>query len=289
MAHINGAQAQKPPKVNLTVPMIAWPTLMLFVIAVCLWVTTFWLAAAGILPAGVAIIINFIAAFATFTPMHDASHRSVARAKWINELVGRVCSYILMSPFTAFRYIHAEHHKHTNDEHHDPDYWSGMGPAWLLPFRWMSQDIHYIYVYVGAWQKRPQAEKIETIVTFLATWTLVITLCLMGFAWPVLLFWVLPSRIAIAVLAYSFDYLPHKPHKITSAENRFKATTVRPSPWLTPLFIYQNFHLIHHLYPAVPFYRYSEVWRQQKAYLISQGAEMRTLTGRLIQPEGLAT
>jgi fatty acid desaturase len=29
---------------------------------------------------------------------------------------------------------------------------------------------------------------------------------------------------------------------------------------LTPLLVYQNYHLIHHLYPTVPFYKMHKVW-----------------------------
>ena len=276
----------KPPKVNFKVPYLAWPTVILFLLCVGVWLSTFWLVQNGYLAVWWGVLINYVAAFASFTPMHDASHRSVARPKWINEVIGRVCSYILMSPFTAFRYVHFEHHKHTNDEHHDPDYWSGKRPAWLLPFRWLTQDIHYYFVYLGVWKKRKAVERVETVVTFIVLWGLVIALCFSGYAFAVFWLWIISSRLAVFTLAYTFDYLPHKPHKITSAENRYKATIIRPSPWLTPLFIYQNFHLIHHLYPGVPFYRYSEVWRQQKDFLISQGAEMRTITGKLIEPTG---
>ena len=224
----------KPPKVNFKVPYIAWPTVIMFAICVLLWSASFILIAQDAMAIGWGLTLNFIVAFVSFTPLHDASHRTVARPRWINEVVGRVCSYILLSPFTAFRYVHFEHHKHTNHEHKDPDFWSGMEPKWLLPVRWLTQDIHYYFVYLGVWGKRPLSERIETVATLVIAWSLIITLCLNGYATPVLLLWVIPSRMATFCLAYSFDYLPHKPHKITSAENRYKATIIRPSPLLTP-------------------------------------------------------
>ena len=44
--------------------------------------------------------------------------------------------------------------------------------------------------------------------------------------------------------------------------DRFMATTMRMGwEWLlTPLLVYQNYHLIHHLYPTVPFYKMHDVW-----------------------------
>lgn len=283
--------ALKPPKVNLHAPEIAWPTLILFV--GCL--TTWLVMSVGMVQGWVSYmwgaIINSMAAFVAFTPMHDASHRSITRTKWVNEAIGRVCAIVLLAPFPAFRYVHLEHHKHTNDDHKDPDKWSGQGPTLLLPFRWLTQDLHYYVVYLSKWNSRKPAERWETLLSLLIIWPTMGVLCWMGYTLPVVFAWIIPSRFAIAFLAFSFDYLPHKPHKITSAENRFKATLVRPSIWLTPILLYQNYHLIHHLYPGVPFYRYGEIWRKQKEYLLARGVEMRSLSGHVIEhditPESL--
>jgi fatty acid desaturase len=40
------------------------------------------------------------------------------------------------------------------------------------------------------------------------------------------------------------------------------ASTMRMGwEWLlTPLLVYHNYHLIHHLYPTVPFYKMHKVW-----------------------------
>ena len=42
----------------------------------------------------------------------------------------------------------------------------------------------------------------------------------------------------------------------------YLATTMRIGwEWLlTPLLVYHNYHLIHHLYPTVPFYKMHDVW-----------------------------
>ena len=60
------------------------------------------------------------------------------------------------------------------------------------------------------------------------------------------------------VLGWWFDWLPHHGLEDTQSENRYRATRNRVGlEWLfTPLMLSQNYHLVHHLHPSVPFYRY---------------------------------
>jgi fatty acid desaturase len=47
-----------------------------------------------------------------------------------------------------------------------------------------------------------------------------------------------------------------------------QATVIRTGwEWLlTPLMMYQNYHLVHHLYPTVPFYRYKKAWLAREQF-----------------------
>ena len=65
---------------------------------------------------------------------------------------------------------------------------------------------------------------------------------------------------------------PHCPAQISAKEDKYKETTIRlAKEWLlTPLMVYQNYHLIHHLYPSVPFYKYIKVWNLRRDELIQK-------------------
>ena len=258
----------------LKAPTIAWPTLLLCATAWLGWAGVLTATLLGVLSPWIALPINAALAFALFTPMHDASHKSLTRVKWPNEVLGRVCSLALTAPFPAFRFLHLQHHKHTNHDHDDPDMWSGRGPWFVLPLRWLSQDLHYYAFYFGRWSERPVAERRETAAT-LTAFALLAALAMWATSpEAVLLGWLIPARLAIAGLAYGFDYLPHRPHTVTSKQDRYQATSVRPNPLLTPVLLYQNYHLIHHLYPGVPFYRYAAVWRDREDKLRGKGAKV---------------
>ncbi len=81
--------------------------------------------------------MNAIAIFVMFTVLHDASHYSISSHRWVNGVFGRV-AMLFVSPllsFPAFGFIHIEHHRHTNDDDHDPDHFASHGPWWQLPVR----------------------------------------------------------------------------------------------------------------------------------------------------------
>lgn len=256
---------------DLSLPTVAWPTVLLALASVSLWAVSASLYALGVWPWWATLLLSTACAYVAFTPMHDASHRSVARARWVNEVVGRACSLVLMAPFAAFRWVHLEHHRFTNDPARDPDYWSGRGPLRLL--RWGTQDLHYYGRYLGA--RRPGQERLEVLAMLGALVAASVVLGLTGKGALLLVAWFLPARLAISVLAWAFDYLPHRPHDVLASEDRFRATSVLEGPAiLTPLLLAQNLHLVHHLFPAVPFYRYGRVWRSQGERLRAQGARI---------------
>jgi ring-1,2-phenylacetyl-CoA epoxidase subunit PaaE len=96
-----------------------------------------------------------------------------------------------------------------------------------------------------------------------------------------------PSRLTILFLAWAFDYLPHHRLHKTPREDRLKTTRNRVGwEWLlSPTLLYQNYHLVHHLHPVIPFYRYLAVWRRNEdAYLAGEPA-LSTVRGRPLTVE----
>ena len=85
----------------------------------------------------------------------------------------------------------------------------------------------------------------------------------------------------------SFDYLPHTRLHHTPSEDRFRTTRNRVGGerLLSPLLLYQNYHLVHHLHPSVPFYRYITAWqRNEEAYLEREPA-ITTVFGQELSPD----
>lgn len=258
--------------VDKSVPDVAWPTVLLWLGILSGFCASFAAGASGALPPWAASGAAAAFAFWAFTPMHDSAHGSVSRTPWVNRLVGETSALVLSGPYAAFRHAHLTHHRFTNEVGKDPDRWTGLGPAWALPLRWATIEPHYYWFYAREWARRPWEER----AAFLASWAviggLLAALVARGLAWEALVYWVLPARAAMFLLAFSFDWLPHQPYAALQSEDRFRATHVVSLPLLTPLWLWQNYHLIHHLYPAVPCYRYARVWEEEKDALRAKGA-----------------
>jgi fatty acid desaturase len=56
-----------------------------------------------------------------FAPMHELSHGTAFRSRWLNEAVFRLVSFFYISPPVFFRYFHAAHHTYTQIRGKDPD------------------------------------------------------------------------------------------------------------------------------------------------------------------------
>jgi fatty acid desaturase len=90
------------------------------------------------------LLINSVAIYASFTPLHDATHRSVSRNRKSNDQVGTMCFLLLLPGITTriYHYLHLEHHRYTGNPTRDPDEPFVSAPAWALPFVLAGLDVY---------------------------------------------------------------------------------------------------------------------------------------------------
>jgi fatty acid desaturase len=259
---------------------VAWGTIALFTGLSAAWIAGLAGGALGRIPAPIAVALSTAGAFAAFTVMHDASHHAVGRARWISALLGHAAASILLVRFVAFQNVHLRHHRFTGDPARDPDRWSGDGPAWQLPLRLATADLHYYFEYDPRDGVTRQGH-IEALASAVLLGAAVAGLCASGHAADFALFWLLPARLALFFLAYSFDYIPHqRPHGRPAAADRYHASFVIEGRAATVLLLCQNYHLVHHLHPGVPFYRCPAIWRARREELAARGVRPVPLFAR---------
>ena len=269
-------------------PYVAWPTLALFILAFGLYLASIWLGLNGVWANATVVCVNTLCAYALFTVAHDASHNSLSLHPFFNDLLGRISAAVLLPfpLFRLFRYVHMQHHRFSNEQD-DPDMWVGRASVWSLPFRCATIDIYYMYYYLPKLWSRPIDQIRDVFLSILGGSVVIAGLLYFGWGMQVFLYWFLPARIAIFFLVLAFDVWPHAPYKATAKENKYLATNIRVGfeRVLTPLLLSQNYHLVHHLYPLVPFYRYARVWRARERFHLEQNPFMVSMTGREVSKE----
>lgn len=283
------------PEVSLTrtvipdpgeaLPTIAWPTLALLAAALGLAAASTLAGIAGVLPVAVSVLLNALAAYLFFTVSHDAAHHAVSSNDALNRWIGRIATPFFTpdASFSVWRFIHMQHHRFTNHEDgSDPDAYTMAGPAWQRPLRWATIDLAYLVFYARRARRRPRAELVEWGVQAVVLTALFAAVIAAGGLLDLLLYVILAQRIAIVWLAFAFDYLPHHGLHLRPSEDRLKTTRNRigAERLLSPLLLYQNYHLVHHLHPVVPFYRYLRVWRRNEEAYLEGGPALSTVGGR---------
>lgn len=232
----------------------AWPTVVLFFAALAVQSVSTMAALSGVWPVAAAVLLNSACAFAQFTVVHDATHRTLSRTTWLNDSFGTAATFVLCGPFEAIRRNHLHHHAHTNDPLHDPDFWVA-GETWLTTAaRCLTTLQAHYWSYLTRLRRRDAAfaKAVATIalIVVLHAWAF-----FAGHLTDLLLYWTLPAQLGVAWLALTFDYWPHRPH---TERGRLRDTANILPAWLDPFFLRQNLHAVHHLYPQLPWYRYRE-------------------------------
>ncbi len=262
MGHRSGDLAFK----NLCrAPTLAKPTLTLFLVSTLGYLGILFNAINGSfpLPYELSSIILGVFLYLQFSVGHDACHRAISTNVRINELVGNI-AIMFLAPFAnlpVIRRIHMQHHVYANGKL-DPDHWVHHGSILTVPLRWSTLELYYVYYYLRYQQPRPKREIMTVVASLAVVITIVTSLVLAGFAEEVFWLWFVPTRIGVFLVSMVFVFLPHFPHDVAQNEDPYGASTIRQgSEWLlTPLLAYQNYHLIHHLYPTAPFYNNVKMW-----------------------------
>lgn len=262
------SEAVKPltvPKELLGPPGDFNPTLLMFLVAVAIaivstlghfcWHWYDWCS----------FLLNVLALHMVGTVIHDACHNVAHRNRIVNAILGHGSALMLCFSFPVFTRVHMQHHANVNDPENDPDHVvSTMGPLWLINARFLYHEVYFF--------QRRLWRKYELLEWVLARSVLALIVYLgyqLGFIGYVFNFWFVPLAIVGLALGLFFDYLPHRPFQ---ERNRWKNARVYPSPVLNWLIMGQNYHLVHHLWPSIPWYNYERAYFATKPLLDEKGS-----------------
>lgn len=254
----------KAPRINVQrewvgapVGTLRNPTFWLFVAAVAGFCLVTAARLAGGLPIVATLVLNAIAIYVGFTVMHESMHGIAHAQRSVNRWLGRITALLLTVPMPLFRAVHYEHHAHTNDAERDPDLFLARSPWWLLPFWSLGVLVEYRRHFYGRRLWRQKQDLYAALLNDAALVAVLVAAAATGHLGTLAIVWLGPALLAIVMLATTFDYLPHYPYDSTE---RYHDTRIYPGKLANAVLLGQNYHLVHHLWTTIPWYRYQRVF-----------------------------
>ena len=260
---------------------VAWGTVATSLGSLAALGLSTYAALAGWWPYWAAMLANGYLLLMQFMAVHEGLHRAIGgddpRWKWLSPALAWIGGIATLIPYRGYDTMHMVHHRYTNDFERDPDTWcAGTNPV-LLILRFFTQTPHYIYLMTkfGFW-KDPKERRGYWIAAahHITAWSLVAAGFWFGYWREILMLWIVPTFLNVAFIGLIFNYLPHHPHV---SRERYTDTSVfllpRPIHGLvTALDMFQTYHLIHHLFPRIPFYRIGRAFNEMRPILEAEGA-----------------
>jgi fatty acid desaturase len=223
-----------------------------------------------LLPQGILIVF-------LFTALHETSHNTAFRTRWLNAAVAHLAGILVLVPPCWFKYFHFAHHRHTHDPDHDPElmspkpetlrqyvrYLSGL-PLWWSMLRTLAANargaITDPFLPKGA---RPQM--VLEARAMLAGYALLLLGSLLGGSTLLLWTWLVPVVLGQpflrAYLLAEHARCPHVANMLENTRTTFTTRIVRFLAWNMP------YHAEHHAFPTVPFHRLPALHEHARAHL----------------------
>lgn len=189
---------------ELRTPTIAVPTIAVAAGSLLVWGSVLY---AGAHKRWVSPVLTFpimtAACFASFTPVHDATHSSVAKGvykKPVNNLVGYLSGVPLSLPFGVYRQLHLLHHRYTNTDK-DPDVWDSRGPMVVRFIKWFFPDFFWFKSVLSG--ELPNARLRESALYYLGVFFMMRQFHKRGMAF--VKYWLIPQRAVCLSISLSLS------------------------------------------------------------------------------------
>ena len=193
--------------------------------------------------------------------VHEAAHYNLFRSKRMNEWVALLfCSTMVLGTFTpkAYRRSHLAHHRHANTRL-DPDpeiqamkknIETARDAFWFFFDGLTLPVIYFAKVFWGRplWQRALSLAALALLIHALPTLAL-----------KLFMYWIVPALTTYSLFVFIRLHAEH--NAVDADDPLYRTRTVRPTllSRLTVAPAYVGYHLAHHVYPSVPFFRRHEL------------------------------
>ncbi|MDC1311909.1 fatty acid desaturase family protein [Burkholderiales bacterium] len=239
---------------------------------------------------------------ALFVLVHDAAHYRLFKARWLNDIVGRVLAMPGGISMCTYRVVHRLHHNHLFEQG-DPD--MPLIAGYPRGRRYLLVKLAKDLSGLNAWKsfkyffgapvinddvaiaKRPlddTAPKLRKAARYDRWWVvawhagLLVISFAGGWLLEYLVLWLLPLATVMQVFLRLRALLEHGAVTDPSSALRSARTNVGPRWLMWFLFPHcVNYHIEHHLFPAIPFYNLPKCHALMAERGVLSDAEVRSV------------
>ncbi len=265
-------------------PKFAWPSIGLVFALIVAQNSLAFAAFYGWVSYWIAAPLLGVIAFWWYTPVHESIHKNFGRGRFAEAMhlvAGWWGSTTLFNTFPIMRKTHLLHHSHVNGPD-DPDKMLVGGSfTRLVGVTFLAATLYIIPYFIveripGAdyGNARKNLSKREYRMHWIAVHLMqsMIPICIyFGYGWDLFALFLAPSFIGAFLLAVFLQWAPHAPFEGTGRYNNSRASDWKAGDFLL---LGQNLHLVHHLWPSVPFYNYRPLFEGLRAHLIEKEARI---------------
>jgi len=214
-----------------------------------------------------------------FSLQHECCHYTAFKTRWLNDVIGTVCGFIIMLPNRFFRYEHCDHHTYTQLKGQDPELielpisvWRYLGyissvPYWRAKFGELGR---HIAGRLSPDEKRfiPKEEHgtvFREARLMALSYLAILAICLVWNWWAPVFYWWLPVLMGEPVMrAIRMTEHVGRPNVSDMKEN---TRTNRVSWPMRFLCWNMNYHAEHHYAASVPFHALPRLHDKLKAHV----------------------
>ena len=219
-----------------------------------------------------AMLLHGIMLSHLFAPLHETSHGTAFRTRWINEAVLWFCGIVTIWTPLYFRYDHAGHHTYAQVAGKDPEfvlpaprsllgyiYYVSALHLWVKNFGWLFRHAQgYMHPFNRQFVPDSELPKIyREARILLSIYLLLLIGSIVLQTWAVAIYWLIPTVIGVPV-ARMLRVADHTGCE-EAANLRTYARSVTTDR-LTRFFCWNmSYHCEHHLAPSVPFHNLKQL------------------------------
>jgi fatty acid desaturase len=229
----------------------------------------------GLLPFVAAQLLLPVVFFNSFSILHECGHGSASRSAWLNVLLGHYASTFCFIPYYPWKYIHLKHHSWTGNLERDPVLkslraWRDRGVPWFVRASWRTwipmgallQHVVYL-TYPIAMSRAGEMTRpklVRSLVSLLWMPAGIVGLHLL--APDIVRFSNIAPAVGLYLVAEELVNIPHHVDMSTFEtklpaweQHRATRSCYYPRGVSELLVLNFNFHIEHHLFPSLPWYR----------------------------------